>query len=288
MLHAHSAHSVSVSEDSRPSENKAFFQRDLRNIMHLLDHESQSGMQVSLLDFAIEVIGRELEIETISGFLCRDWKEGEGEHRYEIPFVEKHAGTETVKGAALSAYHVITRPWKRGSLLHAVNSVFRYGFLQSEGTYDGTLYQELGLVVIENGRHHLAAAHVRGTASADLQVYSLAPCFSRLTTDGGFWRCDEEREPVKDYRIALLYELAHQRYNICQQQLFPEPIHCPAIPDGLHPDLPQKVFDLLQEKNDDLQYLKSENQILERHVNRLLKKLEQAGLPDDILKYTGQ
>lgn len=288
MLHTHSEHGGAVSKGRHQSENKAFFQRDLRNILQLLDHESQPGMQISLLDFSIEVIGRELEVETISGFLCRNCKEDEGEHRYEIPLVEKYANHETVRGAALSAYHVVTRPWKRGSLLHAVNSVFRYGFLQSEGTYDGTLYQELGLVVIENGRHHLTAAQIRGTASADLQVYSLAPCFSNLTTDGCFWLCDEEREPVKDYRVALLYELARRRYHICQQQAFPEPIHCPAIPDGIHPDLPQKVFDLLQEKNDDLQYLKSENRILERHVNRLLKKLEQAGIPDDILKSTVQ
>ncbi len=272
-------------------EKKTFFQRDIQNILQLLDREQNPGMQISLLDFSINAIGRELEAEVTSRFLCHDESEDDSKHPYEIYLAEKHGASETIKNAALSDYNVITQPWKRGSLLHAVDSVFRYGFLQSEGIYNGTLYQELGLVVIGDGRHHLTAARIKGTASADLRVYSLKPCFSTLTTDGSSWFYEEEQDPVGDYRIALLYELARKRYQVCQGLLFPEPTHSPITQNELPfeiTEVPQEVAESLQSKNDDLQYLSNENRILARHVNRLLKKLEQAGLPDDILKYTGQ
>ena len=257
------------------------YAKALQYILDLVDQEPGCGGKVAAFDFVIRVIGRTLQAETVTDFVCANKSDVPSGLQFWIPFVTAAAKEKRVD---LSPYHVISRPWERGRLSSSIYSVFRWGFQQELGYYNGKLYRELGIVVVENGRHHLTVAQLMGSATADLEIVELTPFFDALTTDGSKWFYEDREFPVGDYRIALLYELARQRAKLSTQEIFPEPQRKPFLTtDGCDEFLSANVLQHLTDINSDRQYLQEENTILLNHIERLVKRLQSFGVTDDIL-----
>ncbi|BDF70316.1 hypothetical protein CE91St41_24570 [Oscillospiraceae bacterium] len=229
-----------------------------------LNYEKGVAARAAFLDFAIHAIGRELEAETTAPTLHLS---GEvPDERFEIPNIPVN---EESRKASLSAYNAITRPWYTVRLRTAVRQIFEHGFRQEEGYFTGTLYPEINLVAVSDGRHHLTAASMKGTASAKFWVTPLTPCFDTLRTDGAFWYFSEKQDaPVGEYRIAVLYELARQKQALNQSEAISEPPHG-ADTIEQPPEEPWDAAALLQFKNEEIFCLRQEVEILKRHVERL-------------------
>jgi hypothetical protein len=251
---------------------KAKYSEMLSTIRKIMDYEENITAKVAFLDFSIDAIGRELEVETTTRILYR---EGEvPDEDYNIPIIQECKATKRV---LLREYNVITRPWDSEKLIKAIYSVFKNGFRQDWQSFNGELYPEIKLAVIANGQHHLTAARLKANASADLRIRPLEPYFDKLTTDGAVWHfTDQQDERVGEYRIAVLYELARQKYQLCQGISFSDPLHMPPeLPENIV-DTPWKVADLLQQKSDEIYCLRKENEILSRHVKKLESTLAES------------
>lgn len=86
-------------------------------------------------------------------------------------------------------------------------------FCQSDNSkYKRILYPELGIIRVQEGQHHLAAASVKAQGTIDISVCELSPCFSFFYTDGAYWINGDtgEKQLVLDIRFALLYGLAQK------------------------------------------------------------------------------
>ena len=117
----------------------------------------------------------------------------------------------------------------------------------------GTLYPEINLVVVSDGRQ---AARMRVTASAKLRVAPLAPCFNTLRTDGAFWYLSEKQDtPVGEFRIAVLYELARQKQSLSQSEAISGPPHWAAALKQL-PGEPWDIAWVLQYENEEIYCLR--------------------------------
>lgn len=238
------------------------FRTTLRIIQEML--QGTITAQVSVLNFAIDAIGRELEAETTARIL---YLHKIPDEQFRIPF---DYPSQEIKEISLKDYNVIARPWDIRKMAGAARSVFQNGFQQKLDSINGILYPELKLAVIENGRHHTAAAWLKGTASADLTVMPLLSFFDQLTTDGAYWEFPGKGKlRGGEYRIAVLYELARRKWKLCLGDSFPEPPHKALTKEQKKRTVPEELFAVLCEQNDELFCLKHENEILSRHVEKL-------------------
>lgn len=251
---------------STPQEK---FSSSLHRICHLTELEATIVGKVTVFDFAIRAIGRELDTENTALFLRNGISDSADGLDYYIP-------TTTAlyhhKGVSLSKYNVISRPWDSRRFVSAIITEFLRGHRSGWNYSDGILYQELGLVVVSNGRHHLTIAKFNGDATADLDIHSLQDSFPILHTDGASWFYEEDgiprNIPCRDYRLALLYELARKRWEICQDYHFSEPDHQPkCLNQGSCEWF--TLCDQLHTQYEELHFLKEENKLLRHRLNAL-------------------
>ena len=120
---------------------------------------------------------------------------------------------------------VICTPYNATRWQTALKDLSANDFDQQHSTlnhYSGNYYPDLKLIVIENGRHHAAAAALKQQGSAEVTVWDLAQCYPYLYTDGAYWqdtssgaerkRYRERR--VSDVRLAILYGMAQYRWDM--------------------------------------------------------------------------
>lgn len=120
---------------------------------------------------------------------------------------------------------VVSTPYDAKKWKTALRDLSANDFDQQHSTlnhYSGNYYPDLKLIVIENGRHHAAAATLKQQGSADVTVWDLAQCYPYLYTDGAYWqdtssgaerkRYRERR--VSDVRLAILYGMAQYRWEM--------------------------------------------------------------------------
>lgn len=197
-----------------PSEDKT--KRDnlkhtISTVKQLLNNVEYSSEKAAILEYAINVIGRELAYSVPSDML-RDGETPEGRD-YTIPLP---SSIHPLKGDySLVGVNVISEPWEMDKFSKAIARVKLTDFHQEYGHYTGEYYKEINLAVITNGKHHLSAAFEKGAGSAKLQVYSLKDAFPQLKTDGAYWYSDVfSPYRVCDYRVAVLYELARIKHDL--------------------------------------------------------------------------
>lgn len=120
---------------------------------------------------------------------------------------------------------VISTPYARTKWNAALRNLCQSDFDQQHNMlhhYSGNYYPDLKLIVIENGRHHAAAAALKQQGSAEVNVWDLSLCYPYLYTDGAYWqnsspgaerkRYQERR--VSDVRLAILYGMAQYRWQM--------------------------------------------------------------------------
>lgn len=259
--------------------------QDCFHIFSQLDFEKTLVGKLAYLDFAIEVICRELEAENTALFVRRGITDDIDNTQFWIP----SNGGEVRKNVPLSGFRVISRPWDSDRLLHAVVSEFISGHRRHENRTDAILYEELNLVVINNGRHHQTVAKLKDRAFVDeLKIIRSENYYANLSMDGEYWKYNNddgrlEKTICPDYRMALLFALANKRRELVQGHDFSEWEHVAEMTEDKVCDDGPRYCALLVEKNDEINMLRKENELLTGHVNRLRKKLKDAGLSDNVL-----
>ena len=153
----------------------------------------------------------------------------------------------------------------------ALKTVIREGFRQSKGDYRGFFYEELKLIVITNGLHHSSIASLMGAGSAKVMFVRLADYFDKLTTDGAHWYFNDEIQKlvddVGDYRIAVLYELAKRKHQLCKDAEFQLP-HDAPIPHEVN-----ELYDDLLAAQNEKNYYRNECRLLKSENERLKEQL---------------
>ena len=239
--------------------------------------------KIAFLDFAIDVLGAELDVGNTASFVHSEKSE---DVNWEIPGAEPYEMRQEVP---LTGRHIISRPWNSDRLLGAVISEAIYGHKPQDGNCDATLYEELNLVIINNGRHHQTVAKMKGQAFAKrLSVVSLKDHFDDISTDGTHWIWkkdgEDKKAPCPDYRLALLFSLAKVRYGLSMGNDIIEPDYANQKQTELkQSELASEIIELLHDKNKEIYNLKKENQLLRGHLNRLLKQKADAGILDEYL-----
>lgn len=203
----------------------------LENIKDLLDAADYDAERTDILNYAIGVIAKDVaycvaarplygtDIPLDSSFRLPDWKES--------IICEGVFSLENVT--------VISETYKPRKLRSAICEVFRQGFrkeARSDRDTTGILYKEINLFVAGEGKHHLSAAMLKNSGSANMRVCSLEKMFPVWKTDGAYWYHDGETPlPVFDCRMAILYELARMK----SERMLPGEPHPVKHPDVFLP-----------------------------------------------------
>lgn len=195
----------------KDKEKQKRFENIIRTVnreLEFVETDIQKGM---FIDYVIKIVGEELAWNVASRLIY--YAKTPENATYTIPApMDAYVGKENL---SLSALNVVIDTYDFDKLKGAIPSVNMRGFRQEMNNYTGTLYPEIKLAVIENGRHHLAVAVTQNAGSAKLQICSLEKLFPTLRTDGAYWYSSNSApDEVYDYRIAVLYELARMKHEL--------------------------------------------------------------------------
>lgn len=126
---------------------------------------------------------------------------------------------------------VISVPWESERMIHSISHIFHDGFDQTAGSYTGTYFELMDVCYITNGLHHTAAGIVNKSGTVNVNVYHTGLAFSHISTDGANWHNTHTGailDKVYDFRIAALYEIAKNKYELINQiTTKPESLHKP-------------------------------------------------------------
>lgn len=112
---------------------------------------------------------------------------------------------------------ILLIPWNNERLFYATQNIANCNFKTHLDYNTSRYYTELNLCYRENGNHHAAAAMMIGTGNIKAQVYDTKQIFPYVDVDemGNFITIyDKQKMGKADYRIALLYKLAKEKYKM--------------------------------------------------------------------------
>lgn len=199
-----------LSERHRYNRMRMEYDAALRQIDGFLSRAENNEARISILDYAIKVVKRDLIGEGMSQILygkeAPDWRSG-------FPGPAHGAEKETIS-VELSKTDVLVAPWEATRLPDAICDLLQAPFDQRKSYYTATYYFEIDLLVIGNGIHHTAVASVGNGGILDgCTVVRWKSQFEEISTDGAFWNYLKNGSifPVGDFRLALLYTLAKMK-----------------------------------------------------------------------------
>lgn len=195
----------------KETERERFWQA-YQQIDHMRAVAGTPVKQAAFLEYAIRCIGRELAAVTSTAQLYGETVPDVSELVIPLICKDNRQPQEEELYRALVDYNVICLPWNSSKITNAAFDVFTNGFHPEKGFYNVVLYPELQLAIVINGRHHMAVAASMGQGNAKCITIHLKEQFSVIGTDGEYWyRGPDERFPVADFRLALMFSLAQNR-----------------------------------------------------------------------------
>lgn len=111
--------------------------------------------------------------------------------------------------------------WKPISLLDIFKDVKKTGF-KADCNHRARYYQELDWLQVYNGKHSATAGTVLG-GLVPAEIVSIKNMYDHIWTDGAYWYCPESFGEDKrvwktiDFRVAVLYELSKDKYELLKQ-----------------------------------------------------------------------
>lgn len=168
--------------------------------------------QREFLKFALDVVKLDLQGYTISKMFYQ-------EDARMNPRIFPAAGIcppIEKKEISFEGKTVLTMPYSGKKLINAIMDINRKGF-QKQKDSSGIYFQDINLLILQNGQHHSAVASIRGGGSVIAEVYNLSDAFEHLTIseDYKYWIIDgRQKIDIEDPRFALLYELTKEIENL--------------------------------------------------------------------------
>lgn len=201
----------------------------------------------AVYDFALKVVLRDLIADvSMSGFFTPDAPYDD--NYYHIPLLDKFENLQKEKQKiCCNNLFVVSPMTDREKIKDAISDLTRTGFELKKGNYEGTLYQELGLLVIDNGFHHIQLADIQGTSSVNATIINLKDVFPRLRTDGKIWYiegADIQADCLNtDWRLPVIYEIARRRWELLENYPYSGFTYIPY-------DKHQEDINILQQQRD--------------------------------------
>lgn len=129
----------------------------------------------------------------------------------------KEYQSETTKEIVLSEDCVIGIPWKPDRIWEKVTFMLKEPFIR-DSNHQAIYFPELKVCFVLSGNHSIAVGVIYKKGVIKANECSIIPAFAHLKSDGDNWinsHTNEILEPVKDFRIAAMYEIARliQQYE---------------------------------------------------------------------------
>ena len=178
--------------------------------------EAAAPQRIHYLEFCIEVLKSNMLGETVGTFLnCK------GEFTTPVLFPYLHLPrVEKNKRVSFDGYTVLTYPCNTQSTLEASDNIANNGFLYDQNGFHGICFEDIKLIVMNDGRHHSAVASLLGGGEALVDVYRLCDGFGKISTDGKYWYVGSdksEKTRVFDTRMALIYWMCEEASRLKRQ-----------------------------------------------------------------------
>lgn len=111
---------------------------------------------------------------------------------------------------------VIGNPWVQQRIWSLAVDLLKAPFIQ-DSNQQGVYFPELNLCFVYSGNHSIAVGSIYKTGVIRVKECSIEPAFEHLKSDGISWinvHTNEIIEPVRDFRIAALFEIAKKVYYL--------------------------------------------------------------------------
>lgn len=193
--------------------------------------------KLTLLNYILDAVREDLKTDLIGSILYHKDKmnrfldypifpyyyvdEQGTKHNWHV----KETGERTI---SLATDCVLTVPWEKGRLIHAVIASAKEAFRYDSKNQKAYYYHPVGICYIHNGKHSIAANvfHKKGTIQA--LEYDITALFPHVTTNGVHWlnahtgevmelSAIEPKKKVADFRVAILYEVAKMKWNLLHE-----------------------------------------------------------------------
>lgn len=192
------------------------------NIHHYMDFKKATKQErMAFLEFAIKVVGMDIEGSYISQFIYGDIESQKLLSLFPIDYFTKPVSE--IEDFPTTGKTVVTIPYDWSKAYGAILDVQREGFRKEKNYTNGIYIPELDMVIVINGRHHFSAATAFHKKTAvSVKVYSLKDVFPELNVsqDGDNWVMGDKTYPIQDPRFAVLYLMAQELDKLRNREPF--------------------------------------------------------------------
>ncbi len=189
-------------------DNSNLFHTAIQSFDALISQADSLEEKCRICDFCIKIIASEMAVSRFYYLIYL------GDHKNTnrvsvIPFIKPQGKEKITIGSKI----VVSAPWSYRKLGRAILDTEQHGLAADYRTSYGSYYEELNLVIIRTRFHHAATASIRGKGTCTVERYRLKDYFDTLNTNGVTWFYGTEEESVRDYRLAVLYQIAKQKHQ---------------------------------------------------------------------------
>lgn len=115
---------------------------------------------------------------------------------------------------------VLTFPWEQSRIFRILPVVKKKGFKYMPLNHYSQYYTQLDICYVTNGNHSIMAGIHYSDGVIQSEIFDVALLYDHLNTDGVSWLSTHSNcilSAVKDFRIAILYEISRIKYNLLEQ-----------------------------------------------------------------------
>ena len=210
-------------EEWEQSYKKSQFDEIFIFIQQGLEQQKVIEEKIDLLNYLLTVLREDLKYSLIAEVIYKK-RAIDLKHRF-IPDFKTQDGedlnvnrcqTGIIKDISLSDDCVIGVPWAAEQIWKKTSWMLRRPFI-NDSNHQAVYLPELKVCFVLSGNHSIAVGVVYRKGLIKANECSIIPAFDHLQTDGENWinsHTNEILEPVKDFRIAAMFEIAKMIHQL--------------------------------------------------------------------------
>lgn len=174
--------------------------------------------KAAIFDFVIWALGQQIAADGHGLFVSGKRTPENCDYNLYRLFPSLNGTKQGIQEFDISKFPTYTGPWDRSRFPNGIQSIFSRGFRHEQSDSKGIFFKELNFAVMLEGRHHTSWGIFTGECVQPLEIISLEPYFSKVTTDGAYFHyTDKDGNLVLkkgiDYRLAAMYRLAQMKWE---------------------------------------------------------------------------
>lgn len=246
----------------------------------MLESVTTTQEKKEILEYFIELIKRDLEAHLLTDLFRQNPAfTSDNDFTNVIPRLEESVIPKETKVVDFSKDQVFVLPWEAMRLCNAITTVGNYGYKFIERNIRAYYYTYFDFTIVTNGRHHTAVGCVKRKGNILAPVIDGVVLLKNIDTNGAQWFSSFDKQSlgkVVDYRIAILFQLTKQKYELEMEYGFPNYQvldNKKEYEDYLRLKEKDKLWDAYYDTNNELNYSKSMNEQYLREIEILKKRL---------------